>query len=61
MDNRDYRNYDEEKNKRFKGTFYIVISVVTLIVAVIGASFSYFIQKIGSQSSYGWCIICIYL
>lgn len=51
MDNRDYRNYSEEKNKRFKGTFYIVISVITLIVAIIGASFSYFIATASSDEN----------
>ena len=47
-DNRDYRNYNEEKNKRFKGIFYMTVSIITLIVAIIGASFSYFIASASS-------------
>jgi hypothetical protein len=49
MNNRDYRNYDEEKNRKFKGTFYVAISIITLIVAIIGASFSYFIASASSE------------
>jgi hypothetical protein len=49
MDNRDYRNYSEEKNRKVKGTFYVTVSIITLIVAIIGASFSYFIASASSD------------
>lgn len=49
MDNRDYRNYDEERNRRFRGAFYATVSIITLIVAIIGASFSYFIASASSS------------
>lgn len=46
---REYRNFDEEKNKKVKGTFYATVTILTLVVALIGASFSYFIASASSD------------
>ena len=39
---------DEKENRKAKGIFYATISIVTLVVAIIGASFSYFIASTSS-------------
>ena len=43
--------FDEKQNKRTKGIFYATISIVTLVVAIIGASFSYFIASASSNKN----------
>lgn len=47
--NRDYNSYRDDRNNKFKGVFYVTVSVVTLVVAIIGASFSYFIASASSE------------
>lgn len=46
----DNKYLDEKENKKAKGIFYVTISIVTLVVAIIGASFSYFIASASSDS-----------
>ena len=48
MNNKNY-NYDEDRNTRTRDIFYAVVSITTLIVAIIGASFAYFIASASSE------------
>lgn len=43
--------FDEKQHRRNKGIFYATISIVTLVIAIIGASFSYFIASTNSVDS----------
>ena len=40
--------FDEKQHRRNKGIFYATVSIVTLVIAIIGASFSYFIASASS-------------
>ena len=43
--------FDEKQHRKNKGIFYATVSIVTLVIAIIGASFSYFIASTNSVDS----------